>query len=89
MAKERKCKKCGLSYKGMKTECPFCHKRTKFGIINKIMTVIGYITTITLVSFFLWYEISKLVLMSFALVPMLFLIIYIAIIITVIVLIFK
>lgn len=45
MSKERKCRKCKLTYTGHKTHCPYCHKRTKFGTLNNIMAVIGYLTT--------------------------------------------
>lgn len=44
--REHKCRKCKLSYKGFKSVCPYCHKKTKYGIMNTIMCVIGYITVI-------------------------------------------
>lgn len=44
--KERKCLSCKLTYKGLKERCPFCHKLTKLGIFNRIMSVLGYISLI-------------------------------------------
>lgn len=55
--KERKCRNCKLTYRGLKERCPFCHKFTRFGIFNKIMSVFGYISLIILIcdiSYVVW-----------------------------------
>lgn len=46
---EKKCKKCKLTYKGLKEKCPYCHKTTGFGIFNKIMMIMGYIVTAVII----------------------------------------
>lgn len=89
MAKERKCKKCGLSYKGFNTTCPFCHRTTKFGVFNKIMTIIGYITTVIATCFLIYAGIIYLTVISFSIVPLLMFIGFIAIIVGLIIMIFK
>lgn len=89
MAKERKCKKCGLTYKGMKTTCPYCHRKTKYGVLNTIMAVIGYITTISVAGFIIWFEITEMMIMSFALLPILMILICIAIVVAIIIAIVK
>lgn len=55
MAKERRCRKCNLTYKGLKTTCPFCHKSTNLGIFNKIMCVFGYISFLLTLIIFVYY----------------------------------
>lgn len=55
MAKERRCRKCKLTYKGLKTTCPFCHKSTNLGIFNKIMCVFGYISFLLTLIIFVYY----------------------------------
>lgn len=89
MAKERKCKKCGLTYKGFAAECPYCHKSTKFGLLNKIMMVIGYMTTVAVLGLIVYYEILKLMVLSFAFVPLMIFIGFILVVAAIIVLIFK
>ena len=86
MAKERKCKKCGLTYKGFTTSCPYCHKRTKYGTHNNIMAVIGYLSTIGFVSTVLYFLLIGALASTFFFVPAL---IFIAVIVAIVVLILK
>ncbi len=51
MKKERKCNSCHLSYRGIKTHCPTCHKKTPLGKFNVLMCVVGYIS-----AFYALYE---------------------------------
>lgn len=86
MSKERKCKKCGLTYKGFTTSCPYCHKRTKYGTLNNIMAVIGYLSSIGFVSTVLYFLLIGALASTFFFVPAL---IFIAVIVAIIVLILK
>lgn len=79
--KEHKCKKCRMTYRGLKTTCPYCHKSTRIGVINKIMCVIGYITFFTVAGWLIWYEITKAMVLSIFFVPAIVCIAVIAIII--------
>ena len=73
----------------MKTTCPYCHRKTKYGILNTIMAIIGYITTISVAGWIIWFEITEMMVMSFAFLPLIMLLIFIAIIVTIIILIVK
>ena len=57
---EKKCKKCKLTYKGLKEKCPYCHKTTGFGIFNKIMMIIGYIVTALFIYGLIEYSLALL-----------------------------
>lgn len=87
--KEHRCKKCNLTYKGLKTSCPYCHKSTRIGIINKIMCVIGYITFFTIAGWVIWYEVMKAMVFSIFLAPALICLAVIAIIVLFIVALFN
>lgn len=89
MAKEHKCKKCGLTYKGFSNQCPYCHKKTKYGIFNAFMCVIGYITTFLIAIGIIYYEIFKMIVFSFALTPLLISIITIVAVIAIIIFLLK
>lgn len=86
MAKERKCRKCGLTYKGFKTSCPFCHRTTKYGNLNKIMAFIGYLTTAGAVLSLAYFGLIASVAMTYVLIPT---IIFIAVVIAIVILILK
>lgn len=89
MAKERKCRKCKLTYKGLKTTCPFCHKSTNFGIFNKIMCVLGYISFLLGLIIFVHYVLIKGVINVIWFLPVIAAIIIIAIIVGICIFIFK
>ncbi len=89
MAKEHKCRKCGLNYKGFSNSCPYCHKTTKYGIFNTIMCVIGYITTILFVIGLVYYEILKMTILSFAFMPLIITVLVIAAFVGLIILLLK
>ena len=86
MAKERKCRKCGLTYKGMKTACPYCHKATKYGTLNKIMAFIGYLTTASTIITLIYYGLIASLALSYLFIPLL---IFIAVVVAIIILILK
>lgn len=86
MAKERKCRKCGLTYKGMKTSCPYCHRTTKYGTLNKIMAFIGYLTTAVTVLSLAYFGLIASLETTVFLIPT---VIFIAIVVAIIILIIK
>lgn len=84
--KEHKCKKCGLTFKGYTNYCPYCHKRTKYGTINNIMAVIGYLTTASIILTLVYLGLIAGIATSIALIPTA---IFIALIIGIVILILK
>lgn len=89
MAKERKCRKCKLTYKGLKTSCPFCHKSTNLGIFNKIMCVFGYISFLFVIILLVHYILITSIINVIWFMPIIATIIIIAIIVGICVFIFK
>lgn len=89
MAKERKCRKCRLTYQGLKTKCPYCHKSTNLGIFNKIMCVFGYISFFAVLTIAVYYILIMGVINVVWFMPTIATVIIIAIIIGVLVYIFK
>ena len=87
--KERKCRKCKLTYKGLKERCPFCHKLTRFGIFNKIMTVLGYISLIFILIIWVHLIIAYMIVDMIWFMPVIAIAIVVAIIIGICVFIFK
>lgn len=86
MTKERKCRKCGLTYKGHPTTCPYCHKRTKYGTMNNIMAVIGYLTTASVICTVVYFGLIAALASSIFILPTL---IFIAIVVAIVILILK
>lgn len=89
MAKERRCRKCKLTYQGLRSKCPYCHKSTHFGIFNKIMCVFGYISFFITIAFSVYYLLIMSVVNAIWFMPTIATIIIIAIIIGIIIYIFK
>ncbi len=87
--KERKCKSCKLTYKGLKERCPFCKKLTKIGLFNRIMCVLGYISLAFLIVIFAYGIIIDGVINAIWFMPYIATALIILIVIGIIVLIFK
>ncbi len=87
--RERKCRNCKLTYKGLKDHCPFCHKLTKIGYINKVMSFFGYLFFFIILVFFAYYILFDTVVKSILLAPLIVTLIVIAVIIGLLYLIFK
>ena len=89
MAKERRCRKCKLTYQGLKSKCPYCHKLTHLGLFNKIMCIFGYISFFALLIFFVYYVLIIGVIGMVWFMPTIATVLIIAIIIGVLMYIFK
>lgn len=87
--KERKCKKCKLTYKGLKERCPFCHRLTKIGVFNRFMCVLGYIAFITTLIAAVYMLFVEALVTAMWIMPILATLVIIAIIVAIIVLVFK
>ena len=89
MAKERKCGKCKLTYKGIKERCPFCHKLTKLGIFNRIMCILGYITLFFIIVTIAYYLEAIVFVSTILSLPAIAIVITIALIVGIIIAILK
>lgn len=87
--KERKCKKCKLTYKGLKERCPFCHKLTKLGVLNRIMCILGYITLLSIITTLVYYIVAMATISTILAIPTIAAIIVIALIIGIIIAVLK
>ncbi len=87
--RERKCKSCNLTYKGLKERCPFCKKLTKIGVFNKIMCILGYLAFAFLIIIFAYSLMIKTVINAVWFMPSIATVLAILIIIGIVVLIFK
>ena len=87
--KERKCRKCKLTYKGMKERCPYCHKLTKLGLFNRFMCILGYMSFILLVVLFIYTTLISTVVTAMWFVPVVATILIIAVIVAIIIFVSK
>ena len=81
--KERRCRKCKLTYKGLKERCPFCHKLTKLGLFNRFMCIIGYMAFALLIVAFIYFALIHTVATAIWVLPTIATVLIIAVIVAI------
>lgn len=87
--KERKCRKCKLTYKGLKERCPFCHKMTKLGLFNRFMCIIGYMAFALLIVAFVYAALVETVITAVWVLPTIATVLIIAVIVAIVIFVTK